>query len=107
MINLDMVGRTPMQTFIAPGCLNVFGGLFPDVVKVFSLHTELTNKFLDDPALDGDSDHSPFRDANIPYIFFFSGLHQQYHTVDDHHQLLNFGNMGKLAHLILHIIQQK
>jgi Zn-dependent M28 family amino/carboxypeptidase len=113
MINLDMVGRCNMSTFISDKCLHVFGKLFRDVTKVLSSHSGLHNNILVSPELDGDSDHSSFRDAGIPYMFFFSGLHKEYHTVYDEvvtksgNKLIDYDSMAALVHTILHIVEQK
>lgn len=48
------------------------------------------------------SDHYNFARKGVPAIFFFSGLHADYHRPTDTVDKINFGIMTKRAHLIFH-----
>ena len=46
------------------------------------------------------SDHANFAEAGIPVIFFFSGLHEDYHQPSDTIDKIDFGKMARVADLI-------
>jgi hypothetical protein len=48
------------------------------------------------------SDHYNFAKFNIPVIFFFNGVHDDYHQVTDTVDKIEFPLMNKRAHLIFH-----
>lgn len=46
------------------------------------------------------SDHWNFGKNNIPFIFFFTGTHPDYHGVDDEPDKIEYDRMAKIAHVI-------
>jgi len=46
------------------------------------------------------SDHWNFGKNNIPFIFFFTGTHDDYHGVDDEPEKIEYERMAKIAHVI-------
>ena len=46
------------------------------------------------------SDHWNFGKNNIPFIFFFTGTHEDYHGVDDEPDKIEYERMAKIAHVI-------
>ena len=50
------------------------------------------------------SDHYNFAKNGIPSIFFFSGVHEDYHKKTDDVEKINFDKMVKIAKLIYHNI---
>jgi hypothetical protein len=46
------------------------------------------------------SDHWNFGKNNIPFIFFFTGTHDDYHGVDDEPEKIEYERMEKIAHVI-------
>ncbi|MDE2995594.1 MAG: M28 family peptidase [Bacteroidota bacterium] len=46
------------------------------------------------------SDHWNFGKHNIPFIFFFTGTHDDYHGVDDEPDKIEYERMAKIAHVI-------
>jgi len=82
MINLDMVGRNPRRPVM------VFG-LESDVDRVFQKSLERIGRrlgtltFRQGQGSYGGSDHWPFMKNGIPSVFFFTGLHQDYHQIGD------------------------
>jgi hypothetical protein len=46
------------------------------------------------------SDHYPFAEKGIPAIFYFSGLHDDYHTPNDDVELIDFESYEKRVRLI-------
>jgi len=46
------------------------------------------------------SDQSPFLQRGVPAIWFHSGLHPDYHTVNDRPEKINYEKMEKIARLV-------
>jgi hypothetical protein len=49
------------------------------------------------------SDHSPFEEAGIPYLALFTGLHDDYHQVDDEAEALDYQQMEKVVSLAFEV----
>ena len=93
MINMDMVGRLNDSTKVltvggfgtSPEWTTLFGGKnkkSPFVIKIDSSGT-------------GPSDHTSFYRKDIPVLFFFTGLHADYHKPTDDYEKINY--VGELA----------
>ncbi|MDA8650899.1 M28 family peptidase, partial [Flavobacteriaceae bacterium] len=48
------------------------------------------------------SDHYNFAEKNIPVIFYFNGVHEDYHRPTDTPDKINYPLMAKRAQLIFH-----
>ena len=48
----------------------------------------------------GRSDHANFSRYNIPIVFFFTGLHADYHQVTDEPQYIDYDHMATVAKLV-------
>ena len=46
------------------------------------------------------SDHWNFGKNNIPFIFYFTGTHEDYHGVDDEPDKIEYERMARIAHVI-------
>lgn len=96
MVNLDMIGRNEPE-------LVWIGGIFfsEDLKKVVQDANEkigfelLYNVGL----LNFGSDQGPFIRKQIPSLFFFTGLHDDYHTPDDDVDKINFDKAERVAKL--------
>ncbi len=102
MINLDMIGR------LREGRLEV-GGVgtakpFTEMVKKEVLAEGLVPKLT--PSGFGPSDHASFCKAGIPVLFFFTGLHADYHRPTDDVERLNAEGAAKVARVAQRCIQQ-
>lgn len=77
MINLDMIGRVrDGRVFVIhSGLRNVVEPLLPNYL---SLHADLSGS-----AGYGASDHTSFSGKGVPVLFFFTGLHGDYHKPSD------------------------
>lgn len=78
MLNLDMIGRSQGTLFI--------GGVgtsprFAPILQRVQRNTPLEFRYSQSPA--GSSDHLPFALQGIPVLFFFTGLHSDYHKPSD------------------------
>jgi aminopeptidase YwaD len=85
MINLDMIGR------LKDGKLNIQGTgtstVWPAVIDSAKAGLPLTVTTTADGF--GPSDHSSFTAKNIPVLFYFTGLHGDYHRPSDTYDKVN------------------
>lgn len=80
MLNMDMVG-TLSDGMLEIGGYNSAQGFDEFAQPEFDRAAIPYTKDLS--VGDGRSDHASFSDAGVPAIFFFTGLHERYHTPDD------------------------
>ena len=102
MLNMDMVGRVSGSRLYVGGT-----GTSPDFRKL----VEKANQ--DDPATRfslsysasgyGASDHSSFTARGIPVLFFFSGLHSDYHKPSDTWDKIDSTDGAHVAELVADI----
>lgn len=89
MINMDMVGRlndsSKTLTIGGYGTSPVWGELFD---KMNARSNPLHFKF--DSSGTGPSDHTSFYRADMPVLFFFTGLHADYHKPSDDPNKINY-----------------
>lgn len=81
MINMDMVGRMVDGKFFLAGLAtgSTFKPIVEDVMKDL---TGLKPDYSDNLNI-GGSDHTSFAAKQLPSLFFFSGLHSDYHKPSD------------------------
>ncbi|MBM3759236.1 MAG: M28 family peptidase [Acidobacteria bacterium] len=81
MINMDMVGRMQGGKFYVAGVGTgtTFKGILEEVVR---RQADLKPDFSENLSI-GGSDHTSFAAKSIPALFFFSGLHSDYHKPSD------------------------
>src|SRR5207249_5422606 len=48
----------------------------------------------------GDSDHHSFNQNKVPYLFFFSGMHADYHRPTDDPDKVNYPGMRRVVDLV-------
>jgi acetylornithine deacetylase/succinyl-diaminopimelate desuccinylase-like protein len=98
MLNLDMVGRNPTKPIEIHGVGSGEGGVIKKAVERAVASSGLKAKLNEAVTLmGGDSDHSSFADKRVPFAFFFSGFHADYHRPSDHADKLAYDNMVKVA----------
>lgn len=79
MLNLDMIGKLVNNQFEVSG-IGTAEGLADWVQPYFdAFGSPITSK----PGGTGPSDHASFYRARIPVLFFFTGLHEDYHAASD------------------------
>jgi len=93
MLNLDMVGRMQdnKMNIIGTGSSPYFSQLVDSIAAIDNL---ILSKSMD-PF--GASDHTSFYSNNVPVLFFFTGLHSDYHLPSDDFEKINFDGMLKVA----------
>ena len=79
MINFDMMGRLGEKglQLLGTGTAEEFDEMLPRHVSKSELVVNST------PGGSGPSDHASFYAAEMPVLFFFSGITDEYHTPDD------------------------
>lgn len=78
MFNFDMIGRMEEQrlTLIGTGTSPAWNGLIDELAPShFNINKNPTGR--------GGSDHTSFYVKDIPVLFFFTGVHEDYHTPGD------------------------
>ena len=103
MLNLDMIGRNSDDE------LRVFGDGF--VRDLRGLIEEANGEEGLGLAFAGESyaansDHDPFYDQGVPFMFFFSGTHEDYHQVGDHASKLDYARMQQIASLAFRVLDR-
>jgi hypothetical protein len=80
MINMDMIGRIrDGKVYLGgTGTGSNFARMVEEVKPPASLHMDVTEK-----TGYGSSDHTSFTTKQVPVLFFFSGLHGDYHKPSD------------------------
>jgi aminopeptidase YwaD len=52
----------------------------------------------------GPSDHASFYGKDVPVLFFFTGLHKQYHRPDDDWQLINADGEAQILEMVAGVV---
>jgi aminopeptidase YwaD len=80
MINMDMIGRLrDRKVYLSGvGTGSTFAGIVKDANAKHGFEVDLSEK-----AGYGSSDHTSFTTHSVPILFFFSGLHSDYHKPSD------------------------
>jgi hypothetical protein len=101
MINLDMVGRFNDSS----KALTIGGiGTSPSWSQLVEPTTDFLLKI--DSSGTGPSDHTSFYRKDIPVLFFFTGLHTDYHKPSDDADKINYAGMVKIINYINGIIDR-
>lgn len=104
MINMDMVGRlndsSKALTIGGYGTSPSWSQLINSVSnkKYFSIKYDSSGS--------GPSDHTSFYRKDIPVLFFFTGLHSDYHKPTDDYDKINYKGEWQILKLIEAIIEQ-
>lgn len=101
MINMDMVGRlndsSKTLTVGGYGTSPVWGQLYSQQGKNV-LFNAASYRF--DSSGTGPSDHTSFYQKNIPVLFYFTGLHSDYHRPTDDFDKINYsGEVAVIQHV--------
>lgn len=103
MINLDMIGRLDNSkglTIGGWGTSPTWGALLPPL----ALKNKL--KFAVDSSGIGPSDHTSFYLQQKPVLFFFTGVHSDYHKVTDDADKVNAPGVQKILRLIADLVTE-
>jgi hypothetical protein len=97
MINMDMIGRIrDRKVYIGGvGTGSTFAPLLKELAPKHDFDADLTEK-----AGYGSSDHTSFTTKQIPVLFFFSGLHADYHKPSDTWDKIDAPDAVRLLNLV-------
>jgi len=101
-LNMDMIGRNWTDTIVAIGKEeSTLGEL---VESVAATHPELGLDVIDDlwpeESFYTRSDHYNFARKGVPILFFFNGVHQDYHRVSDEVEAIDYEKMARIGRLV-------
>ena len=96
MLNLDMIGRNSEDAIKIIG--DGYASGLAEAIHMANTRVEIETELAGDEYF-GASDHNSFYRKNRPFLFFFTGLHDDYHQVSDHADLLDYGRMEKIIRL--------
>ncbi|MAQ72589.1 MAG: peptidase M28 [Candidatus Marinimicrobia bacterium] len=105
MVNLDMVGRLDKE-----GKDLQLGGVSTAVNFSTILHPFLMQKDLNiidlGKGIFSRSDHYSFYKKDIPVLFFFTGIHPDYHSSSDDADKINYKGMETISSMVNLIIEE-
>jgi hypothetical protein len=99
MINMDMIGRVREgKVFIGGvGTGTTLKKLLEEVTPKYGLHIDYSE------AGYGSSDHTSFTTKQVPVLFFFSGLHADYHKPSDTWDKIDAPDAAKVLQLVAEV----
>jgi hypothetical protein len=104
-VNTDMIGRNWTDTIVAIG--KEFSDLGETLDKVNSEHPELDMTAIDDiwpeERFYYRSDHYNFAEKGVPVLFFFNGVHEDYHGVDDEIEKVDTEKATRIVKLMFYL----
>jgi Zn-dependent M28 family amino/carboxypeptidase len=103
MINMDMIGRVrDRKVYVGGvGTGSTFGDVLKDAGARHDFATDVTER-----AGYGSSDHTSFTTKQVPVLFFFSGLHADYHKPSDTWDKIDAPDAVRLLELIADVTGQ-
>lgn len=110
MINMDMVGRLSDST----KALTIGGyGTSPSWGNYYKAFDSLATKSILNPWLvfkydssgTGPSDHTSFYRKDIPVLFYFTGLHTDYHKPSDDADKINYNGIASILQHITGLVE--
>jgi hypothetical protein len=107
-INIDMIGRNWPDTIVAIG--KEHSDLGATLERVNAAHPELRMNAIDDRWPEERfyfrSDHYNFARKGVPILFFFNGVHQDYHQVSDSPDKINSEKEARILKLLYFLGQE-
>jgi Zn-dependent M28 family amino/carboxypeptidase len=102
MLNMDMIGRIHDDKIYIGGVGT--GSSFAELLKGTQAKTHLKIDY--SAGGYASSDHTSFVAKKIPVLFFFSGLHSDYHKPSDTWEKINAGAAIRLLNLVSDVTQE-
>jgi hypothetical protein len=107
-INIDMIGRNWADTIVAIG--KEHSDLGTTLNRVNAAHPELRMTAIDDRWPEERfyfrSDHYNFARKGVPILFFFNGVHEDYHEVTDSPDKINSEKEARILKLLFYLGQE-
>ncbi len=101
MINLDMIGRIRDNKVYVGGVRT--GTTLRGILEREDAASPLTFD-LSETAAYGSSDHTAFTTKEVPVLFFFSGLHGDYHRPEDTWDKITASSTAGLLRSVAHVV---
>jgi hypothetical protein len=106
-INMDMIGRNWTDTIVAIG--KEHSDLGATLNRVNAAHPELNMVAIDDRWPEERfyfrSDHYNFARKGVPILFFFNGVHDDYHRPSDHVEKIGAEKEARILRLLFYVGQ--
>lgn len=101
MVNLDMIGRSEGDVLI--------GGVgtaeeFRELLHRVESRSPLTFRYSRTPR--GSSDHLAFASVGVPILFFFSGLHPDYHKPSDDWEKIDIFHTQQIVQVVRQVVDR-
>jgi hypothetical protein len=101
MLNMDMIGRAKSGKLYLGG--SATGSTFRSMLtEIVAKHPDLKVDYSEGPA-SGSSDHTSFIAKRVPSLFFFSGLHSDYHKPSDTWDKIDGPASAKVLSLVVDV----
>lgn len=100
MLNMDMIGRIRDGKVFLSG--SATGTTFKPLLEEVKAKTKLTLDLSEQGGY-GSSDHTSFTTKQVPVLFFFSGLHADYHKPSDTADKIEAWNTAMLLQVVADI----
>ncbi|HLJ28148.1 MAG TPA: M28 family peptidase [Candidatus Angelobacter sp.] len=104
MLNMDMIGRIKDDKVFIGGVGT--GSTFQNVLDQAQAKSKSGFKIEYSPGGPASSDHTSFIVKHVPALFFFSGLHADYHKPSDTWEKINSEEAVRLLDLVQDVSQQ-
>jgi hypothetical protein len=102
MVNMDMIGRLKDSTLVVEGI-----GTSPHWQTMMErLNQEYGFKMTLKKDGFGPSDHASFYGKNIPVLFFFTNLHEDYHRVSDDAEKINTAGEAAVVKMVAAVVTE-
>jgi Iap family predicted aminopeptidase len=107
-INIDMIGRNAADTVVAIGQdYSSLGPLTQEVARAHpELHLTASRDIWPNERFFFRSDHYNFARKDIPAIFFFSGVHEDYHRPSDEVEKIDSDKAARIAKLAYYLARE-
>jgi len=102
MINMDMIGRVREGKIFAGGVAT--GSTFRATLEQLAPRHDIKIEYSDTYGY-GSSDHTSFTTGRVPVLFFFSGLHADYHKPSDTWDKINAPGAARLLELVADVTE--
>ena len=103
-INVDMIGRNAPDSIVVIG--QEYSSLGPLVLEVAAARPELgltvSKDLWPEQRFFFRSDHFNFARKEIPALFFFAGVHEDYHRPSDHVEFIDTDKASRVSRLIFY-----
>jgi aminopeptidase YwaD len=100
MINMDMIGRLKNNRLTIGGV-----GTSPEWKELIEKVNDGSFQIMEDRSGMGASDHTSFYLKNIPVLFFFTGIHEDYHRPTDTWDKINYEGQARILRMVQGLVK--